>query len=159
MREIPLSCGLVALVDDPDYELVAAAAPWHAKRKGPRIYAHRNVRRADGAWTTQKMHVLITGLTHLDHRNGNGLDNQRANLRPATHGQNAANDRLRADSMSGFKGVSRSGRRWRARIVPGGREIYLGLFDTPEAAARAYDAAALELFGEFARINYPGDKS
>lgn len=157
MKEILLSGGLIALVDAADYDRAVAAGPWHAKPGGRTVYAHRNVQRADGAWTTQKLHVFIAGSPYVDHRNGDGLDNQGSNLRPTTKKENAANARIRADSRTGFKGVGLHGPsgRWRARVMCDGRSRHLGLFDNPEDAARAYDAAAIELFGEFARPNFP----
>ncbi len=94
--------------------------------------------------------------THVDHRNGNGFDNRRSNLRSCNHQQNQWNSRSRAGSASRFKGVCRTtyGPR-QAFIRYGGKKHYLGVFDTEEAAARAYDAKAREHHGEFARLNFP----
>jgi hypothetical protein len=103
------------------------------------------------------MHRLILRVdanTQVDHRDGNGLNNTRGNLRPATHAQNQHNSRLRKDNQSGFKGVHRQGNRWVARIRVDGEQKHLGSFRTPEEAARAYDAAALRLRGEYARLNF-----
>ena len=160
--EIPLSRGFVALVDDEDYERVMAAGPWHVKARKQWVYAQHNVRRPEGGWRTEGLHIFLTGLPMVDHINGDGLDNRRANLRGATAAQNSANARLRRDSTSGFKGVHRNGPRglpWRAQIHKGGKKHHLGLFESPEVAARAYDAAARELFGEFARTNFPLEQS
>jgi len=103
------------------------------------------------------MHNFITGWPYVDHRNGNGLDNRRQNLRQATHAQNLANQKLSSRNVSGYKGVSRNRNldRWTATISPAGRSVYLGSFDTPQDAARAYDAAAVEHYAEFARLNFP----
>jgi hypothetical protein len=94
---------------------------------------------------------------HVDHVNGNGLDNQRSNIRLATPGENQHNGRLRKNNSSGFKGVSwvTRDKRWQVSIWLGGKQRALGRFQNLEDAARAYDNAARELFGEFARLNFP----
>jgi hypothetical protein len=162
MRTIPLSRGLVALVDDEDYERVTAMGSWSAQADGRTFYARKRIYQQGagrGSYVPSLlMHVFILGCPGVDHRNGDGLDNQRANLRPATHSQNMGNKRLYRNSTSGFKGVTRntgSGRPWRAAVKANSQRHHLGYFDTAEAAARAYDAAARELFGEFARPNFP----
>lgn len=89
---------------------------------------------------------------HVDHRNGNGLDNRDGNLRPCTVGQNLQNRNCRP--ASGFKGVYKIyGDRFQARICVGAKHHYLGSFDDACDAARAYDAAAVRLHGEFAKTN------
>lgn len=160
--EIPLSKGFVAIVDDEDFERVMAAGPWHLKARDQWVYAQHNVRRPEGGWRTEMLHIFLTGLPRVDHINGNGLDNRQANLRGANASQNAANARRRRDSTSGFKGVHRHRSRglpWRAQIATGGKKYHLGLFESPEAAARAYDTKARELFGEFAHLNFPLEQS
>lgn len=89
----------------------------------------------------------------IDHDNGIPGDDRLDNLRLATRSQNNANVGKRRNNTSGFKGVFRCGNRWKAQIGAA-RTVYLGLFATPEDAARAYDAAALEHHGEFARLNF-----
>jgi hypothetical protein len=86
---------------------------------------------------------------HIDHKDWNGLNNQRNNLRSASHSQNLGNGRFRR-GISGFRGVAAVGDRWRAYVAG----IHLGTFATPEEAARAYDAAAIARFGEFATTNF-----
>lgn len=153
-REIPLPKGFVALVDDEDYERVASAGPWHRRRHGHTTYAQRDIVLPDGRRSTQQMHNFITGVRGLDHANGDGLDNRRCNLRLADQSRNAANNRRRSDNTSGYRGVVREGKRWRAQIgIGGGVKRYLGAFDSPEEAAAAFNAAATELWGEFARLN------
>lgn len=109
---------------------------------------------------TVYMHRLILGLgadESVDHKDGDGLNNTRANLRPATHQQNLCNQILSAANTSGFKGVIRREQRnmtaWRAQIKFRGQNIFIGNYPTPEDAARAYDRKALELFGSFAKTN------
>ena len=158
--EIPLSRGLVALVDDVDYERVAAEGSWHAHSNGRTVYARRN-QWVDGRCITTRLHNFITGLDYVDHANGNGLDNRRSNLRAASHAQNMGNKRLYRNNTSGFKGVGlhkKSGL-WQARLWIDGHLQYFGLHATPEEAARAYDAAALQIFGKFARLNFPLETS
>ena len=100
----------------------------------------------------------------VDHINGNALDNRRSNLRLATARQNAANRRIQAKGTSKYKGVARSGKRWRAYASePTGdgdyRRIALGTFDTEEAAAAAYNTWMLETHGEYALLNVIEDTS
>lgn len=155
-REIPLSRGLVALVNEIDYERVIAVGKWYANPSGSTFYARKNFWRG-GRCLSIRMHNLITGLRYVDHANGNGLDNRRSNLRAASDTQNAQNRGLRSDNSSGFKGVSwhARGQYWTACIGDGVKQRYLGHFNDREEAARAYDAAAVQLFGEFARTNFP----
>lgn len=93
----------------------------------------------------------------VDHINGNPLDNRRENLRLCTVKENNWNRRRRIGGSSRFKGVSRAGNRWKAIIWPNGSQKYLGSYADPEEAARAYDRAAAEEYGEFACLNFPGD--
>ena len=106
------------------------------------------------------LHRLLLGSAVLvDHRDGNGLNNQRSNLRPATHAQNLQNTRKRAGTTSRFKGVcwNKKKQAWVAFIKHEGKKKYLGCFSSEEVAARAYDFAASETFGEFACLNFPND--
>ena len=158
VRTVPLAGGSAALVDAEDYDLVMSAGPWHIRPHGGTAYAQRRMPAATKTgWTTQQMHTFLTDWGYVDHRNRNGLDNRRVNLRPAAQWQNNANTKLRSNSTSGFKGVSFKKARgyWIAQIRLHGKTRHLGCFATPEEAAVAYDVAALELFGEFAAINFP----
>lgn len=157
---IRLTSGNVAIVDAEDYDWLSRWA-WH-RQTGP--YAGRHRHKADGPGpSTILMHRVILGRhkdlvgLQVDHRNNYGLDNRKANLRAATRSLNGANRRpSRCATTSRYRGVNvRLGRRPRAHIYINHQQVYLGSFPTEEEAARAYDAAALEAFGEFARVNFP----
>jgi hypothetical protein len=102
------------------------------------------------------MHTLITGYAETDHKSSDGLDNRRCSLREATHQQNSANSKHRLGA-SGYRGVSwhRLTNKWQAQISNSLGKKYLGTFLDKEEAARAYDTAAKERYGEFARLNFP----
>lgn len=92
----------------------------------------------------------------IDHRDGNRLNNRWENLRSANKLQNAGNCKVHSHNASGLRGVSKNSGsgKWHAQIKLNGKQTYLGRFDTPEDAARRYDAAAIVHFGAFARTNY-----
>jgi len=96
---------------------------------------------------------MLMGKQKLDHKNRNGLDNRRSNLRPCTHQQNIFNIGIRSDNTSGFKGVFKDRKKWNAKIGKNGDYHNLGYFNTKEKAAVAYNEAAKKLFGEFAYLN------
>lgn len=147
-QRIPLTRGQFALVDDADYRLVARHK-WHVTRGG---YAARTFL-VNGKRRYVYMHRLIAraGTRDIvDHRDGDPLNNTRSNLRLVTGHQNAWNCRERANE-TGYRGVSFNRRKGKyyARIQVHGRRRFLGYYDTPEAAAEAYDAAARTLFGDY----------
>ena len=162
MREIPLSRGYVALVDDEDYERLSKHK-WHVyvnkRGKSSEIYAKRNIPAIGGKWRyrTIYMHVEITGYPQTDHIDRNGLNNQRSNLRPATSSQNNANRSKAPGKSSIYLGVSwnRECRKWMCSLGRRDNRKYLGLFLDEADAATAYNFAAYELFGEFASFNTP----
>jgi hypothetical protein len=157
-RELRLPSGLVALVDEADYAKVVAAGPWHAAPCGKHVYVQRSIRKPGSKRSTEeRLHRWLTGWNLVDHRNGDGLDNRRSNLREATPAQNSANSRLSRRSSTGLKGVTWYKRcsRWRAHITVDQKQRHLGYFDDPIEAAKAYDVAAIEAFGDFAHTNFP----
>lgn len=158
MREIPLDKGMVALVDDADYALVSAYK-WHALKCCNVWYAFHTLPRVNGKKKTIRMHRLIMGFPPnvVDHKDHDGLNNTRGNLRHATNAQNAENLRKRSDSKQPYKGIEwdKVNGNWVAYICPNGKKTALGRFHSAEAAARAYDAAAIQFFGEFAHLNFP----
>jgi hypothetical protein len=159
MAEIPLTQGNVAIVDDAVVALLMQNR-WIAARDHRRQqwYAQANVYRQDGVRTTISMHRLLMGNPPgkmVDHRNGNGLDNRRQNLRVSTPSENSRNMLNCKSHSSRFKGVSwHSGKqKWTAQIMVDRRLIHLGTYADEVAAARVYNEAALRHFGEFANLN------
>lgn len=154
---VPISAGRYVLVDAQDVEAVrqhrwtaqeGKAGCWYAYRsqsiggRRRKIYLHRQLAGAPAG-------------TKVDHWNGDGLDCRRHNLRVCTNQQNMQNIR-RGRGRSAFKGVAwfKRDRRWRAYIVLDAKQQHLGYFDDEQTAARAYDAAAVRMFGEFANLNF-----
>lgn len=148
---IALTHGKFAIVDEADAEWIASFGRWRTE-KGRRSRTCYAVRKQGSRRLL--MHALIAGRKMADHVNRNGLDNRRVNLRAATGTQNQANQGLKSNNTSGYKGVTSKGDgRWRAGIRAHGRTFNLGTFRDPVDAARAYNVAAVELFGEYAWLN------
>lgn len=162
MKTIPLADGVhVVMVDDADHARLLEHG-WCLNRGGgnrQRLYAQANIK-VGGQWKRVVMHRFLLGLTdpsvRCDHRDNNGLNNQRSNLRTATANQNQHNRRS-CGGTSRFKGVSwyKRSKKWLAQICCDRTWKYLGTFVSEEDAARAYDAKARELHGEFAFTNFP----
>jgi hypothetical protein len=155
MKEIPLTRGFVAIVDDEDFERLSAFK-WRANAEG---YAIRDVPHPlrSGKKTVEFMHRSLLGLEfgdkrQGDHRNNCCQDNRRANLRIATHAENSRNKPLTKDNTSGLKGASwhSRDRKWLSQIQVNGKAVHLGRFDSAEAAHTAYVKAAASLHAEFA---------
>jgi hypothetical protein len=157
VARIPVGRTHFAIVDRADCRLVSPYR-WHLLRgHNGKLYAH--------TVGSVYMHRLIAGTPpgyETDHRNGDGLDNTRRNLRTATPSQNRANmwKPKRADGLpqsSAYKGVTwdKPRGKWRAAIQVVGHSRNLGRYDLEDDAARAYDVAALAAWGEFARLNFP----
>lgn len=148
MKIIPLTQGRVTLVDDEDYEFLARFK-W-------RVIITRNKEYAIHSRNSRMMHRFLLSVLcglDVDHINGNGLDNQRHNLRACTHARNRQNQNKYSNNKSGYKGVSFRSEcgKWRAAIACFGKDKYLGMFDSPEAAHAAYVTAAKALHAEFYR--------
>ncbi|MGC4378281.1 MazG nucleotide pyrophosphohydrolase domain-containing protein [Fictibacillus sp. Mic-4] len=157
MKEIPLSQGKVALVDDEDFEKLNCFK-WHYALG----YARRNIRLSNGKRKIIFMHRVIANTPDdmvTDHINGNTLDNRKINLRNVTKIQNTWNARKTASAKSNFKGVQYHKRtedifgKWKARIQVNKRTINLGYFHSEIQAALAYNKAAEKYHGEFAVLN------
>lgn len=147
--EIPLTRGFVALVDDADAEWLSQWKWCAISGKRGLFYAYR-MQNGRGVL----MHRLIMGAQLgqlVDHRDTNSLNNQRLNLRIADHSMNAANRGATRKNVLGVKGVYRAGNKFKAMICVRGTIIRLGTFSALEDASAAYQAAAAEHFGEFAR--------
>jgi hypothetical protein len=157
MKEIQLTQGKVALVDDEDYEYLMQWK-WFANKKGSTFYAVRSLH-SNNVRKTIFMHRLITNNINTkmqtDHLNGNGLDNRKINLRICTTSQNSMNRGLQINNTTGFKGVNydKFSNKFRAQIRVNNIYKNLGYYIDPKDAARAYNAAAIKLHGEFAKLN------
>jgi hypothetical protein len=170
MAEIKLTRNKIAIVDDEEL-LRCLAYNWrarHGKTSRPDVwYAETWMRDESGRRIVVGLHRFILGAPKgidIDHRDGDGLNNRRSNLRLATASQNHANmvKQRRMSATSQFKGVTRSNQqieprpnsRWEARIKVNRQKIYLGVFSSEMEAAQAYDCAAVLYFGDFAKPNF-----
>lgn len=155
MKQIPLTQGKTALVDDEDYDFLMqwkwTFSNGYAYRlktingKGKKFWLHRMVNKTpDGLFT--------------DHINGNRLDCRKGNLRDCTYSQNNKNAATRKDNKSGFRGVywEKGMKAWRCVIQSNGKRETLGFYENPEEAAIVYNENASRLHGEFARLNKIG---
>ena len=152
MKEIPLTQGKAALVDDEDFDYINQWK-WHFHRTG---YAARG-------YNKKYMHRVILErynfnlgqryINEIDHINHNGLDNRKSNLRLATISQNQQNSQIKRNNKSGYKGVvfRKDANKWRAQIGFNEKTFCLGYFNNPKSAAQSYNKKAKELFGQFAR--------
>lgn len=167
MKVIELTQGKVSLVDDADFVWLSQWKWCATKRKLKYLecwYAVRNKSTKDGCkGGPVYMHREIAatiGIPQVDHRDGDGLNNQRNNLRPATQTQNNGNQRKVLVRSSRFKGVvwNKKRQKWYAQVQLNGAQRYLGCFTVEEEAAKVYDTAAQEVFGQFAKLNFPSNE-
>ena len=154
MKEIPLTQGKVAIVDDRDYPKLARHK-WSALLVGKNWYAVNG-----GGKTFKYMHRLILKTLpgyQIDHRNHNGLDNRRSNLRLCNRSQNSFNRAPGRHSTSRYKGVywRKTRSKWQVSISVNSCLRYLGIFRHEVIAAKRYDETAKAVAGEFAWLNFP----
>lgn len=162
MIKIPLRDEYETLIDDEDFNLVNQRKWYlHIDKTGPNLFY---VLSSPGG-QTMSMHRLIMGCAkgdgkQIDHIDGNGLNNQKNNLRFCTGSQNCMN-RTYANNTSQYKGVTwkKANQKWCAQIMMGGRKKHIGLYEKKEDAAKAYDQMAFQIFGKFARLNFDHEKT
>lgn len=150
MKSIPLTQGMFALVDDSDFDEVVKYR-WQSVKIYKTWYASGRV---DGEHLY--LHRFLIGPKpgeKVDHRDRNGLNNCRDNLRICTMSQNQGNRGKNHNNKFGFKGIHPHHKKWIASMSSGGKSFYIGLFDSPEEAAKAYDSEAELKWGEFAMTN------
>jgi hypothetical protein len=156
MKEIELTQGQVAIVDDEDYEYLSQWKWQASKNYKEKFYARRN----DGNKKVY-MHRQIIKVKkdeEIDHINGDTLDNRKENLRACCRRDNSRNAISGRKNKHGFKGVRLERKKFSAKIFDGKKHISIsGNYKTSIEAARAYDKKAIELFGEFALLNFPED--
>jgi hypothetical protein len=154
VRYIPLTQGRFAIVDAEDYDRLSQYK-WHAAKSRETYYAHRG---SNGKTISMHREIMRAPKGSIcDHKNHNGLDNRKSNLRLCTNAQNQYNKAAKKGCASRYKGVipREDYKRWRAKICFGYKRIHLGYFPDQIKAASAYDDKAAELFGEFANLNFP----
>lgn len=159
MKQIPLSQGKFALVDDEDYEFLMQWK-WYTYWSWNTFYVARNSSIKGGKKKCfLKIHRVILNVSdsnlYVDHIDGNGLNNQKSNLRVCTNSENSRNRGAQANNKSGFKGVCwyAKGSKWHAQITVNKNNVHIGYFDIKEDAAHAYNEAAKKYHGEFAKMN------
>jgi hypothetical protein len=130
------------LLDGADFERVTALGKWTLAKRDHTFYAVRTRGVGKGY-----LHNFILGLKGVDHINGNGLDNRRENLRPASDAQNRQNQCLRSNNTSGYRGVywDKSRQKWAVQVDLGGRCQYAKRFDQLEDAVAASKRVRSEL--------------
>lgn len=150
-KQIPLTKGKFALVDDEDYEYLMQWKWYFHQLRKESGYAARMLL-GKKMWMHRLINKTPTELK-TDHIDGDKLNNQKKNLRNATALQNNYNSLKRKNTSYKYKGVTRHGNKWKSRIRANSKNIYIGLFFTEEEAALAYNEAALKYHGEFAGLN------
>ncbi len=159
MREIKLTKGYVAIVDDEDFERINQDK-WFVIIKKERVCAARKSYKPIKKTIYMHKEIIVTPKDlEIDHINRNALDNRKENLRVATSAQNNWNRRAANNKSSKYKGVRFNTGKFVATIAANKRVFHLGRFKSEIEAARAYDKKARELHGAFAYLNFPDEKS
>lgn len=159
--KVPLCGGKFALISPQDLEKVSGHT-WYALESPSTCYAYMSERIGPNKWKNRYMHAMIlegsSRTLHIDHIDGDGLNNTRENLRLVSPSLNGANrQRINRNNTSGYIGVTWDKQRgfWRAQVHVHGKHIALGCFHSAEEAARARDVGARKYFGNHARLNFP----
>ena len=156
MKEIKLTQGKVALINNEDFEFINQFKWYIYDNYGRNFYAICSTHKPD---KTIFMHRLIMNVSdfkiQIDHKDRNGLNNQRFNLRTCTSSQNAMNRKKIKNCSSKFKGVhwNKQKKKWRSVVEIDNKKKHLGYFDNEIEAAKTYNKAATKYFREFARLN------
>lgn len=160
MPNIILSNGMSTEIDEQDSDLMQykwscgsngyAVRATRKDKETPRVILHRAI-------VSRMIGRKLNRDELVDHKDMNVYNNKRSNLRVTNKSGNGANSTKKSHNKSGFKGVTWDATRnkWKATVLHMKKQKFLGRFDLPEDAARAYDRAAVETWGEFARINFP----
>jgi len=166
MKYIKLTQGKYAIVDDEDFEYLNQFK-WYASKNRNTFYAKRNIYLGGGSQnpksTYEVMHRVILNISskqkQVDHRNHNGLDNRRQNIRICTASENGQNRKSYKNTSSKYKGVSwhKKTKKWVAHITVNKKLLSLGYFKDEHNAARAYNNAAISHFGEYAYLNFKNE--
>ena len=150
-KEIKLSNGMIAYVDTEDYDYISSFN-WQAQKSNHTYYASRKNGKGRVMMHRQLMNTPKGKV--CDHKDRNGLNNTKLNLRNCTHAENCRNNTIGNNFTSKYHGVFKiHDNRFRSYINVYGKRTYIGYFKTEELAAMAYNKKALELHGEFATIN------
>lgn len=156
MKEIKLTQNKTALVDNSDFEELNKFK-WMAEKSGDKFYANRHYKKEEGKKGKVRMHVFIMKTPKgmdTDHKDNNGLNNQRKNLRVCTHSENLLNSGKQKNNTSGFKGVywcKREGK-WLAQIRINKKQTYLGQFNSKLEAFEEFSKACIKHHGEFSKF-------
>ena len=162
MKEIVLTKGKVALVDDADFDWLNQWKWYAYDNSGRGWYAIGYFKISKHCYEKARMHRLILGVTDdkslIDHIDGNGLNNQRINLRLCNSSENQGNRNGKSNGSSKYKGVCRiEGKNgyvsWRSELYLNGIKVFQKNFSSEDAAAIAYNQAAIKHYGSFAKLN------